>query len=115
MSAPKPSPDAGRVRFRKLRIAWSVACLVACGLLIVLWVQGFSYQGIFRGYISNCRTVASCSWRGWIEIEYHWFNLKEIDVSILPKSQFTLTYHDDPLLRLGPGRGWGVAFQRHSG
>jgi hypothetical protein len=27
------------MRFRKLRIAWSVACVVACVLLIVLWVR----------------------------------------------------------------------------
>jgi hypothetical protein len=32
------------VRFRKLRIAWSVVCLIACVLLIVLWVRSYSYQ-----------------------------------------------------------------------
>src|SRR3954454_25406500 len=29
------------MRFRKLRIAWSATCLVACGLLIVLWVRSY--------------------------------------------------------------------------
>src|SRR3954454_24663816 len=30
-----------RMRFRKLRIAWSVGCAVACVLLIVLWVRSY--------------------------------------------------------------------------
>jgi hypothetical protein len=29
------------MRFRKLRIAWSVACGIACVLLIALWVRSF--------------------------------------------------------------------------
>jgi hypothetical protein len=29
------------MRFRKLRIAWSVACGIACVLLIVLWVRSY--------------------------------------------------------------------------
>jgi hypothetical protein len=30
------------MRFRKLRIAWSVMCGIACVLLIVLWVRSYS-------------------------------------------------------------------------
>jgi hypothetical protein len=29
------------MRFRKLRIAWSVACGIACVLLVVLWVRSY--------------------------------------------------------------------------
>ena len=29
------------MRFRKLRIAWSVVCGIACVLLIVLWVRSY--------------------------------------------------------------------------
>src|SRR6478609_241719 len=29
------------MRFRKLRIAWSVGCGIACVLLIVLWVRSY--------------------------------------------------------------------------
>jgi hypothetical protein len=36
MSTPSPSPDAGRVRFRKLRIAWSVFWACLCMFLIGL-------------------------------------------------------------------------------
>src|SRR4029079_6900571 len=31
----------GRMRFRKLRIAWSVLCAIACVLLIALWVRSY--------------------------------------------------------------------------
>ena len=31
------------MRFRKLRIAWSVGCAVACVLLIALWVRSYQY------------------------------------------------------------------------
>jgi hypothetical protein len=35
------------MRFRKLRIAWSVLCGIACVLLIVLWVRSYWwYEGI---------------------------------------------------------------------
>ncbi len=30
------------MRYRKLRIAWSVGCSIACVLLIVLWVRSYS-------------------------------------------------------------------------
>jgi hypothetical protein len=29
------------MRYRKLRISWSVACVIACVLLIVLWVRSY--------------------------------------------------------------------------
>jgi hypothetical protein len=47
------------MRFRKLRIAWSVFCGLACVLLIVLWVRSYGREGIhyFRG--TFCRTQSS--------------------------------------------------------
>jgi hypothetical protein len=32
------------MRFRKLRIAWTVFCGIACALLIVLWVRSYSWN-----------------------------------------------------------------------
>src|SRR3954470_6536128 len=32
------------MKFRKLRIAWSVFCSLACVLLIVLWVRSYWYM-----------------------------------------------------------------------
>jgi hypothetical protein len=38
----------GGLRFRKLRIAWSVACGVLCLLLIALWVRSYwRYNALF--------------------------------------------------------------------
>ena len=41
MNQTNPGRDSARMRFRKLRIAWSVAWGVACLLLIVLWVRSY--------------------------------------------------------------------------
>jgi hypothetical protein len=35
------------MRFRKLRIAWSVGCSLACLLLIVLWVRSYRATDVF--------------------------------------------------------------------
>ena len=36
--------EGGRMRFRKLRIAWSVGCGIVCVLLIVLWVRSYFHS-----------------------------------------------------------------------
>src|SRR5947208_63167 len=36
------------MRFRYLRIAFSAACLIACVLLIALWVRSYKYADIVR-------------------------------------------------------------------
>jgi hypothetical protein len=40
------------MRFRKLRIAWSVFWGIACVLLIVLWVRSYSRQAVSIGSIA---------------------------------------------------------------
>jgi hypothetical protein len=35
---------SGGMRFRKLRIAWSVGCAIACVLLLVLWVRSYWWE-----------------------------------------------------------------------
>ena len=37
------------MRFRKLRIAWSVLCGIACVLLIVLWVRSYWWWDTVQG------------------------------------------------------------------
>ncbi len=44
MEATNDSPIVSRVRFRKLRIAWSAGCGIACVLLIALWVRSYWVQ-----------------------------------------------------------------------
>jgi len=41
MIATSPNPE--RIKYRKLRIAFSVGCGVLCLLLIVLWVRSYTY------------------------------------------------------------------------
>src|SRR6476659_6488605 len=48
-----PSPDIGGMRYRKLRIAWSIACSILCLLLIVLWVRSY---WLFDGFGGHTRT-----------------------------------------------------------
>jgi hypothetical protein len=51
------------MKFRKLRIAWSVACAVACALLIVLWVRSFWWtDGIM--HLNGMREAVALSSQG---------------------------------------------------
>jgi hypothetical protein len=46
------------MRYRKLRIAWSVVFGISCVLLIVLWVRSYGREGmLFRGKV--CRLQSS--------------------------------------------------------
>ena len=36
------------MRFRKLRIAWSIACAIACVLLVVLWMRSYQWVEAIR-------------------------------------------------------------------
>jgi hypothetical protein len=52
------------MKYRKLRIAWSVVCGVLCLLLIVLWVRSFSYHDIAALRITPQRSCTIDSVRG---------------------------------------------------
>jgi hypothetical protein len=59
------------MRFRKLRIAFSATCLIACVLLIVLWVRSYRWEDALvwvRGSARNVFTVGSMY--GWVQIMY---------------------------------------------
>ena len=43
------------MRFRKLRIAWSVGCGIVCVLLIVLWVRSYQPSTEYRGRFQSHR------------------------------------------------------------
>jgi hypothetical protein len=55
------------MRFRKLRIAWSVWCGVASVLLIVLWVRSYWEYDLVQGPTSAGNLVFSSSWQGRIQ------------------------------------------------
>jgi hypothetical protein len=41
------------MRYRKLRIAWSVGCCIACVLLITLWVRSYWWHDYCRGPVAG--------------------------------------------------------------
>jgi hypothetical protein len=57
------------MRFRKLRIAWSVGCSLACLLLIVLWVRSYWTSYFFRS-MNSIVCVACDSNLGEIECSF---------------------------------------------
>jgi hypothetical protein len=56
------------MRFRKLRIAFSATCSVACVLLIALWVRSYRGGDSISLYESNPRGVSLSSTKGRIEL-----------------------------------------------
>ena len=54
------------MKYRKLRIAWSVAWGVVCLLLVALWVRSYYYQDVFEAKTS-WRQFQIKSWPGRLE------------------------------------------------
>jgi hypothetical protein len=52
------------MRFRKLRIAWSVGCGIACVLLIVLWVRSYESGIVLNERITKTHALSLVSQRG---------------------------------------------------
>jgi hypothetical protein len=59
------------MRFRKLRIAWSVFWGVACVLLIVLWVRSYRFQDACYGNIPGTDFVSAGSQLGYLFAIFH--------------------------------------------
>ena len=55
------------MRFRKLRIAWSVTCGIACVLLIALWVRSIQHDYVFPEHWKN-PTIQIRSYSGTFEV-----------------------------------------------
>ena len=53
---------------RKLRIAWSVACGIACLLLVVLWVRSSSMVEIWNVPVSSNTSIGLASLPGMIAV-----------------------------------------------
>jgi hypothetical protein len=63
------------MRFRKLRIAWSVTCGVVAVLLIVLWVRSYRYIDSIHVQCANKRVVLFESFAGRVGVADLEFNL----------------------------------------
>src|SRR6476620_8524232 len=94
------------MRFRKLRIAWSVTCAIACVLLCVLWVR--SYLWLDNALFPSSGSVIVISYEGIFGLTYY------------PEKQETgyrlvLSFPSDKIqtrTRPGPASSWG--FLRNS-
>jgi hypothetical protein len=58
------------MRFRKLRIAWSVACVVACVLLIALWVRSYWHADQIYGHTAPTKVLHFGSMGGQLTFRY---------------------------------------------
>ena len=66
------------MRYRKLRIAWSVGCGIACVLLIALWVRSYRYrEGWIQEPSGGLRVLSQlgvCYFRGSEGYSAKWFS-----------------------------------------
>src|SRR4051812_16865232 len=91
-------PASAAMRFRKLRIAWSVFWGLACVLLIVLWVRSYW----MADYIFS-RHVGMCSATGVVQFEvrlragdYQWASIPANESkAISPRFQFHFWFRPD--------------------
>jgi len=65
--------EGGRKRFRKLRIAWSAICAIACVLWIALWIRSFSLYDRLHWQVSPNRVLSASSVKGkWTASTYEY-------------------------------------------
>jgi hypothetical protein len=93
------------MRFRKLQIAWSVVCGIACVLLIALWVRSYWWVDQILGPVFGKRFAAG-SMPGALVMGIS---------SDRPISWRLGSNHSDEWLRLGdyPSRIWGMFHFEH--
>jgi hypothetical protein len=60
---------------RKLRIAFSALCGIACLLLIVLWVRSYSYLDDLSAWLTR-HQFTCISGRGWTTLGWDWHNFQ---------------------------------------
>src|SRR4051794_41164867 len=93
MVAPKKHRDNSALicmRFRKLRIAWSVLWGLACVLLIVLWVRSYRGGDSITLYESNAEAVPLTSTKGHIEL------LADNDINANPYQWVDFVMNNNP-------------------
>jgi hypothetical protein len=105
------APSAARynrgMRFRKLRIAWSVVCGVACVLLIVLWVRSHSKWDRLFYHLPSGGTAGFSSWDGNIIVGVEYSRGASYSRGFEFESQLTSQWQLDPSER-------GFLFMRDS-
>jgi hypothetical protein len=94
------------MRFRKLRIAWSVFWGVAAVLLIVLWVHSYWYQDYIRGNLSRSWSACWLSFRGWVELDLIWEDMTGSDPSRVVRSEVNFCRVEEATPATSPERHW---------
>ncbi len=100
------------MRFRKLRIAFSATCLVACVLLIVLWIRSYSVvDSVCTGWRGVPYNVSICGEYGRLDI-----SLREYDITPGTRANPLFYWHDQSAIEPNtivrdldggiPGRSW---------
>ena len=63
------------MRFRKLRITWTVFCGIACVLLVVLWVRSYVWFDNLVGPVSSTRCLGFESSQGWLTVRWDQYTM----------------------------------------
>jgi hypothetical protein len=58
------------MRFRKLRIAFSATCLIACVLLIVLWVRSYRINDIYTLALTSSTNLRFIAFMGTVNVQW---------------------------------------------
>ncbi len=98
------------MKYRNLRIAWSVVCGVAAVLLTALWIQSY-HNGHLQGYFSPPSDYCCCrSFNGFIVV------LRMVSSNSPAQSTGLYTYHvDSEPLDIGVSHTWsGFVFDFRS-
>jgi hypothetical protein len=95
----------GLMRFRKLRIAFSVTCIVACVLLIALWVRSYWCWDDVAWRLTTKRGFLVSSQSGGAVLDYH-----EFDSSALALIKWRVRSQPSPDKNLLPIAGIDEAY-----
>ena len=80
------------MKFRKLRIAWSTVCGIACVLLILLWVRSYWWADLLKGPLPGAKGVLADSTEGWVTVR--WVRLRR-DLSVWQMKHHSITLRNE--------------------
>jgi len=90
------------MRFRKLRIAWTVFCALACVLLTVMWVRSYWYLESVLSDYGNVSTVRGTVIVNFFDFVYAW-KLEKNRWAVTQNAPWRWS-HDAPMRRWPPIR-----------
>jgi hypothetical protein len=94
------------MRFRKLRILWTVTCGIACVLLIALWARSYSAGTILPKQFTSTQAVKLVSQRGFLggvvfdprdaPRRYDIYGLGDYDLASFAEPSWDIRIHPKP-------------------